>query len=91
MFPQGQSQGRRRGLCRRLLRTSMGLLSASLLKPQIPKIDFFFFLSFWTNLPNGFRFCCCSCCFGFFVFLGLHPQHMEVPRGLIGAIAAGLH
>ena len=28
-----------------------------------------------------------------FVFLGLHPQHMEVPRlrSQIGAVAAGLH
>ena len=30
--------------------------------------------------------------FFFFFFLGLHPQHVEVPRlgGLIGAVAAGL-
>ena len=29
----------------------------------------------------------------FFVCLGLHPWHMEVPRleGLNGAVAAGLH
>ena len=25
------------------------------------------------------------------VFLGLHPRHMEVPRGPIGAVVAGLH
>ena len=31
--------------------------------------------------------------FFFLVFLGLHLQHMEVPRlgGLIGAVATGLH
>ena len=28
--------------------------------------------------------------FCLFVFLGWHPWHMDIPRGLIGAIAAGL-
>ena len=40
-------------------------------------------------------FCLCVCvcvcvCLLSFVFVGPHPQHMEVPRGLIGAVATGL-
>ena len=34
----------------------------------------FFFLFHWLNFSFSFRI------FFFFVFLGLHPQHMEVPR-----------
>ena len=43
-----------------------------------------------SDIGGSYRF---SLFFYFLSFLGLYPRHMEVPRvrGLIGAVAPGLH
>ena len=47
---------------------------------QLWTLTFCFFLSISTILTTFLNIFCCASLFFFFVFLGLHPWYMEVPR-----------